>query len=70
MNEFNYYVYDSGYLIAGFVSLCTAISFCEDWNNKHPVDLVDACTGEVLDTCHNGKQTKGGDSYGRIYLCG
>lgn len=58
MNEFNYYVYDRGSLIAGFISLCTAVNFCEDWNHKYPIDLVDSCTGEVFDTYHNSKWTE------------
>lgn len=58
--NFNYYVYDGGDLIAGFVSLCTAISFAEEWRSANterpiPVSLVDPKTGEVIDEWVNGK---------------
>lgn len=60
MNDFNYYIYDSGELLCGFVSLCTAVNFCEDWHRgtRH-IDLVDAHTGEVLDTWINGAWENG-----------
>ena len=51
-----YYVYDCGELLAGFVSLATAVNFIEGWrfDSPIPVDLVAADTGEVMDTWVNG----------------
>ena len=61
MNDFNYYVYDNGDLVCGFVSLCAATSFCEEWrhNGPAPIDLVDSTTGEILDTWANGRWENG-----------
>lgn len=55
MNGMTYLVYDGGELLAGFVSLCVAVTFIEEWrtNSNIPVDLVDANTGEVIDTYVN-----------------
>jgi hypothetical protein len=57
MNEFTYLVYDGGELTAEFTFLCTAVNFCEGWraNSVAPVDLVDAKTGEVVDTWVEGE---------------
>lgn len=59
MNELNYLVYDGGDLLCGFVSLCTAVTFCEEWRHPNadrpiPVYLVDPTTGEVINTWVNG----------------
>lgn len=53
---FTYYVYDGGDLLAGFISLAVAVTFVEDWrpNSEIPMYLVDAATGEVVDTYVNG----------------
>ena len=64
MTEFNYFIYDGGDLIAAFVSLCTAVSFCEEWRHGDtakpiPVNLVDPNTGEVIDTWLNGRWENG-----------
>ncbi len=61
MNEFVYYVYDGGDLLAAFVSLCTTVNFIEGWrgNSSIPMDMVDAHTGEVVDTWVNGKWENG-----------
>lgn len=64
MNEFNYFIYDGGQLLAGFVSLCTAVTFCEEWRHGDtakdiPVDLVDAHTGEVVDTWRGNRWENG-----------
>lgn len=64
MSNFNYLVYDDGDLIAGFVSLCAAVAFVEEWRHPGairpiPVDLVDPETGEVLDTWVNGVWERG-----------
>ena len=65
MSEFNYFIYDGADLIAGFVSLCTAVTFCEEWRHGDtfsaniPVDLVDAHTGEVVDTWQNNRWENG-----------
>lgn len=60
MNDFMYYVFDQGILVAGFVSLCTAVTFCEEWTNSaRHIDLVDPTTGEVIDTWANGRWENG-----------
>lgn len=55
--DFNYNVYDNGELMAGFMSLCTAVVFMEGWGRS--LDLVDPKTAEVLDTW-DGKKWVGG----------
>lgn len=59
--EFNYEVYDDGVLVAGFVSLATAVDFAENWRHDStiPVDLVAINTSEVIDTWANGKWENG-----------
>lgn len=60
MNDFMYYIYDRGELLAGFVSLCTAVTFCEEWTNSNRnIDLVDSSTGEIIDTWANGQWENG-----------
>lgn len=60
MNDFRYYIYDMGDLVAGFVSLCAATTFCEDWTNSaRHIDLVDSTTGEIIDTWVDGKWENG-----------
>lgn len=55
MNNFTYYIYDGGELIAGFTSLYTAVCFAEEWNGgRRPVNLVAADSGEVIDTYSRG----------------
>lgn len=55
-----YHVYDNGLLIAGFPLLPTAVNFIEEWRHDgKPVDLVDAETGEVIDTYEKGKWENG-----------
>lgn len=61
MNDIIYLVYDGGDLVAGFVSLAAVVNFIEDWRHDSavPVDLVDAKTGEVIDTWVNGRWDTG-----------
>lgn len=61
MNEFMYLVYDGGDLLAGFVSLATTVTFMEGYRFDSPIamDMVDAHTGEVIDTWVNGKWENG-----------
>lgn len=61
MNDFTYYVYDGSNLVCGFVSLCAATTFIEEWrhNSPVPVSLVDPSTGEVVDTWVNGEWENG-----------
>lgn len=60
MNDFTYYIYDQGELLAGFVSLCAAVTFCEEWTNSpRNIDLVDSNTGEIIDTWADGHWENG-----------
>ncbi len=55
MDEIHYLVYERGDMLAGFVFLCTAVTFIEGWRSDSvPVDLIAADTGEVIDTWVNG----------------
>lgn len=59
MNEIHYFVYENGDMLAGFATLCTAVTFIEDWRSDSiPVDLIAANTGEVIDTYVNGAWQK------------
>lgn len=55
MDEFIYFVYDGGDLLAGFAMFVTAVNFAESWrtNSDMPVMLVYSRTGEVIDTYVN-----------------
>lgn len=61
MNELNYLVYDGGDLICSFVSLCAVITFMEEYrsNSEVPMCLVDANTGEVINTWVSGAWENG-----------
>lgn len=61
MNELIYLVYDEDNLICGFVSLCAVVTFMEEYraNSEIPMYLVDASTGEVIDTWVNGAWENG-----------
>lgn len=56
----NYVIYDNGELLAGFVSLCMAVVFASEWHNgSRRIDIVNAKTGEVIDTWTNGAWENG-----------
>lgn len=61
MNEIIYLVYDGNELVGGFVSLAVAVDFAENWRltEDAPVHLVDAHTGEVVDTWVNSRWENG-----------
>lgn len=53
---FNFFIYDNEILEAGFVSLCAATSYAEDYISAADryIHVVDAHTGEIIDTWTNG----------------
>lgn len=61
MTDFNYYIYEAGDLIGGFISEYDAVSFAEKrgYEEGRPVDLVDTHTGEVINTYWCGEWDRG-----------
>lgn len=57
---FNFLVFDGDDLVAGFVSLCAAETFIEDWraDSPIPVTLADNSNGMVVNTWVNGAWTR------------
>lgn len=61
MEDIIYLVYDGSDMIAGFTYLATTVVFIEWYRPYSPVamSMVDAKTGEVVDTWQNGAWESG-----------
>lgn len=61
MESIKYLVYDCGFLVGGFCLLADTVNFMEGYRPdcSCELDMVDAHTGEVIDTWVNGKWESG-----------